>query len=158
MPDMLVPLLKLPPCAPLIDKLRTKGVIIRCANAHEIRIITSFIEKHFSPRWADEVTVAFSRQPISLFIAIRDGVVIGFAAYECTRRSFFGPTGVAENERKKGIGKALLLACLWGLREMGYAYAIIGGAGPTEFYAKECGAVEIPESVPGVYADPLKKG
>jgi predicted N-acetyltransferase YhbS len=62
-----------------------------------------------------------------------------------------------ESERGKGIGKALLLVCLAGLREMGYAYGIIGGAGPTDFYAKECGAVVIEGSVPGVYADPLKK-
>ena len=40
---------------------------------------------------------------------------------------------------------------------MGYAYAIIGGAGPVEFYQRECGAKLIPDSVPGVYADPLKK-
>ena len=63
----------------------------------------------------------------------------------------------APSERKKGIGAALLVASLWGLREMGYAYGIIGGAGPTEFYAKECGAIVIPDSVPGVYADPLGK-
>ena len=68
-----------------------------------------------------------------------------------------GPTGVLEKERGKGIGRALLLACLWGLREMGYAYAIIGGAGPVEFYQRECVAVVIPDSVPGVYHDPLKK-
>ena len=46
----------------------------------------------------------------------------------------FGPTGVAENARGGGIGKSLLLACLCGLREMGYVYGIIGGAGPVEFY------------------------
>jgi hypothetical protein len=40
---------------------------------------------------------------------------------------------------------------------MGYAYAIIGGAGPTEFYAKECGATIIPNSVPGIYTDRLRK-
>ena len=93
----------------------------------------------------------------SVFIAIRDGGIVGFGAYECTRRSFFGPTGVLEKERGQGIGRALLLACLCGLRDMGYAYAIIGGAGPVEFYTRECGATIIPDSVPGVYHDPLKK-
>ena len=51
--------------------------------------------------------------------------MIGFAAYETTRRGFFGPTGVAPSERGKHIGKALLLASLWGLREMGYAQAVV---------------------------------
>src|SRR5438105_6129882 len=157
MPDMLVQLLKIAPLEPIISKLRTEKLIIRRANAHEISRVRQFVAKNFAQAWADEILVAFSRQPISVFIAIRDGEIIGFGAYECTRRGFFGPTGVLEKERGKGIGRALLLACLWGLREMGYAYAIIGGAGPTEFYARECGATVIPDSVPGVYADPLNR-
>ena len=39
---------------------------------------------------------------------------------------------------------------------MGYAYGIIGGAGPTEFYERAVSATLIPESVPGIYADPIK--
>ena len=159
MPDMLVPLLKLPPHEPLLAALREKHeVIIRRANAHEITPVRQFVQKNFSIRWADEILVGFSRQPISVYIAIERGKVIGFGAYECTRRGFFGPTGVAEKSRGKGIGTALLIACLAGLREMGYAYGIIGGAGPVEFYRKTVHATEIPGSVPGVYADPLARG
>ena len=157
MPDMLVQLLKLAPADPIISKLQRAGVIARRANAHEISRVQEFVAKNFAQAWADEILVGFARQPISVFIAIRDGEIIGFGAYECTRRSFFGPTGVLEEERGQGIGRALLLACLWGLREMGYAYAIIGGAGPVEFYKRECGATVIPDSVPGVYHDPLNK-
>jgi GNAT superfamily N-acetyltransferase len=157
MPDMLVQLLKIPPVDPTISKLRAQGIVIRRANAHEISRVREFVLRNFAQAWADEILVGFSRQPISVFIAIREGELIGFGAYECTRRSFFGPTGVIESERGKGIGRALLLACLRGLREMGYAYAVIGGAGPVEFYERECGATIIPDSVPGVYADPLKK-
>ena len=54
--------------------------------------------------------------------------------------------------RGRGIGKALLLTALEGLREIGYAYGIIGGVGPAEFYAKACGAVMIEGSTPGIYA------
>ena len=56
----------------------------------------------------------------------------------------------------KGIGKALLLASLWALREMGYVYAIIGAAGPVRFYQKTVGAIIIPDSEPGIYTDSLK--
>src|SRR6185436_6729639 len=56
----------------------------------------------------------------------------------------------------KGIGKALLLASLWSLREMGYDYAIIGAAGPVRFYQKSVGAIIIPDSEPGIYTDLLK--
>jgi GNAT superfamily N-acetyltransferase len=158
MPDMLVPLLKLPAHEPLIQALRDKhDVIIRRANAHEITPVRDFVHKTFSIPWADEILVGFSRQPISVYIAIERGKVIGFGAYECTRRAFFGPTGVRERSRGKGIGTALLIACLAGLREVGYAYGIIGGAGPVEFYAKTVNATVIPDSTPGVYADPLAR-
>jgi hypothetical protein len=156
MPDMLVPLLQLPPVAPLISTLRAQGVVIRRANPFELTAIRTFILDHFGAGWADEIMPCYSRQPTSLYIAIREGKVIGFGAYEATRRAFFGPTGVAEAERGKGIGTALLLACLWGLYEMGYAYGIIGGAGPVAFYEKACNATVIPNSVPGIYTDMLK--
>jgi GNAT superfamily N-acetyltransferase len=156
MPDMLVQLLKLPPVDPLLAELRAQGVVIRRAHPFEITPIRTFIETHFSTGWADEVLPCYSRQPISLYIAIRDGKVIGFGAYESIRRCFFGPTGVAEAERGKSIGRALLLACLWGLREMGYVYGIIGGAGPVGFYEKACDATVIPGTKPGIYTDMLK--
>ncbi len=155
MPDMLVHLLKLPPLDPVLTEMRESGVIIRRAHPFEITPVRAFVEEHFGPGWADEISVGYANKPSSVFIAIRDGNVVGFGAYECTRRGFFGPTGVSKSERGKGVGKALLLACLWGLREMGYAYGIIGGAGPTEFYTRVAGATEIPDSVPGIYADPL---
>ena len=155
MPDMLVQLLKLPSQEPQLSDLRGNGVVVRRAHPFEMTKIREFIETNFSVGWADEVMPCYARQPISLFIAIRNGKVIGFAAFEATMRGFFGPTGVCESERGKNIGKAHLLACLHGMRETGYAYGVIGGVGPAEFYAKACGAILIPESVPGIYADML---
>ncbi|HKC62113.1 MAG TPA: GNAT family N-acetyltransferase [Pyrinomonadaceae bacterium] len=157
MPDMLVNLLKLAPLEPTLSELRQAGVIIRRAQAYEITSVRAFILKNFEAGWADEISVGYANKPVSIFIAIRDHEVVGFAAYECTRRNFFGPTGVLESERGRGVGRALLLACLWGLREMGYAYAIIGGVGPAEFYERVVGATLIPDSTPGIYADPIKR-
>lgn len=71
-------------------------------------------------------------------------------------QAFFGPTGVSSELRGHGIGKALLLASLWGLRELGYVYGVIGGAGPIEFYENSVGAIVIPNSEPGIYTDLLK--
>ena len=150
MPDLLVNLLKLPPLE------TTDGFIIRRAQPFEISHVRRFVSENFSPKWADEISVGFARQPISIFIATMNHELAGFAAYECTRRSFFGPTGVLESARGRGIGKALLLASLWALREMGYVYAIIGAAGPVRFYQKTVGAIIIPDSEPGIYTDLLK--
>jgi predicted N-acetyltransferase YhbS len=156
MPDMLVNLLKLAPLEPILLELRQAGVITRRAQPHEMTLVRDFVLANFEAGWADEISVGYANKPVSVFIAIRDGSVVGFAAYECTRRCFFGPMGIAEHERGRGIGYALLVACLWGLREMGYVYGIIGGAGPTEFYERAVGANLIPNSVPGIYADPIK--
>lgn len=157
MADMLVKLYELPSVEAEIESFRRRGIVIRRARPFEITPVRAFVEKHFATTWADEITVGFANKPTSVFIAHRKDVILGFGAYECTRRAFFGPTGVLESERGRGIGKVLLLACLHGLAEMGYAYGIIGGAGPTEFYTRAAGATPIPDSSPGVYADLLKK-
>lgn len=154
---MLVNLLRLPPLDSALDELRRGGVVVRRAQPWELRAVREFVGRHFDERWADEISVGFARQPVGVYVALSEGRLVGFAAYECTRRAFFGPTGVAEAERGRGVGRALLVACLWGLREMGYAYGIIGGVGPAEFYARAVGATLIPDSTPGVYADPLRR-
>src|SRR5437879_8174336 len=141
MPEVLVNLLKLPS----LGRLNDEGVNIRRAQPFEITPVRPFIEKNFSVAWADEISVGFANKPVTVFIATRDGRVIGFAGYECTRKAFFGPTGVDESERGRGIGKALLMASLWGLRELGYVYGIIGAAGPVEFYQQTVGAIVIPD-------------
>jgi predicted N-acetyltransferase YhbS len=151
MADLLVNLLKLPNPEPPADQ----AITIRRAQPFELTQVTNFITTNFSGAWADETSVGFANKPVSVFIATIERRIVGFAAYECTRRSFFGPTGVAESARGRGIGKALLLASLHGLREMGYAYAIIGGVGPIEFYQKTVGAIVIPDSSPGIYDDLL---
>src|SRR5687768_245412 len=153
---MLVKLYALPPVEPLVDLLRGRGIVVRRARPFEITPVRQFVEKHFAVAWADEITVGFANKPTTVYIAHREDQILGFGAYECTCRAFFGPTGVLESERGHGIGKVLLLACLHGLAEMGYAYGIIGGAGPTEFYTRAVGATPIPGSSPGVYADLLK--
>jgi len=152
MPDLLVNLLTLPPREAESDP----SFVVRRAQPFELTPVRQFIATQFSLAWADETSVGFANKPVSVYIATSRGEIVGFAAYECTRRAFFGPTGVVEEMRGRGVGRALLLAALWGLRELGYVYAIIGGAGPVRFYQKEVGAIVIPDSEPGIYLDPLK--
>ena len=151
MPDLLVNLLK------LAEREETQEFIVRRAQPFESSAVRDFVATNFSTSWADEISVGFARQPVSVYIATVARELVGFSAYECTRRGFFGPTGVVEAAQHKGIGKALLLASLRGLREMGYVYGIIGAAGPVEFYQKTVGAIVIPDSEPGIYVDLLKK-
>lgn len=157
MADMLVSLLNLPDDREEVERLKEQGILIRKVQPYEISILRRFVLKTFGEGWADEVMNAFTHQPPTCYIATHEKRIIGFAAYECTRRDFFGPTGVDPTYRGKGIGKVLLLACLRSLLELGYAYAIIGGVGPADFYANCAGAIPIPNSTPGVYVDMLSR-
>ena len=148
MADLLVNLLKLPTVE--------QDSRVRRAQPFELTPVRRFVETNFSRSWADEISVGFARQPISVFVATIDRELVGFAAYECTRRGFFGPTGVIPAAQGKGIGKSLLFASLSALREMGYVHAIIGAAGPVDFYQTTVGAIVIPDSAPGIYTDLLK--
>ena len=156
MPDLLVNLLQLPSLEPQLEQLSRAEIIVRRAQPFEISKVRSFITENFSTAWADEISFGFAAKPVTVYIATMNRTVVGFAAYECTRRAFFGPTGVVDSMRGRGLGKVLLMASLHGLRELGYAYGIIGGAGPVEFYQKTVGAVVIADSDPGIYTDLLE--
>lgn len=155
MADMLVNLVNLPDEPELFESLKEQGINIRRIMPYEISFLREFVST-FSKYWADEVMNAFAHQPATCFIATHNRKIIGFGAYECTNRNYFGPTGVHPDFRGKGIGKALLLACMKAMREYGYAYAIIGSVGPADFYAKCIGATAIPDSTPGIYQDILR--
>jgi GNAT superfamily N-acetyltransferase len=152
MPDMLVRLYALPDQNTILKE----GYVVRRAAAYEKAVILQWISQHFSTQWASEADVAFCRQPISCFLALYEERLVGFACYEATCRGYFGPGGVLEAYRGQGLGTRLLLECLRSMKEMGYAYAIIGGVGPKEFYAKSVSAIEIPDSSPGIYTPPLE--
>lgn len=151
MPDMLVKLYELPPLEPCLETMRERGIAIRHAMSYERAIVMEWVRQQFGDGWAAECEAAFSHQPVTCFVAVADGVMCGFACYEATARNFFGPTGVDEACRGQGIGRALLLASLHAQKAMGYGYAIIGGAGPVDYYAKACGANTIEGSSPGIY-------
>lgn len=160
MPDLLVKLYELPALFPLTEKLAEKNIVVRPPIGPENYAVIDWIRTHFGAGWAGEAENAFFRSPKSIFVAVREkidengtvrGEMLGFACYDATVKGFFGPTGVEKAERGQGIGQVLLLRCLHAMRDEGYGYAIIGDAGPVDFYRRCCGAVVIENSNPGVY-------
>jgi GNAT superfamily N-acetyltransferase len=106
--------------------------------AERLRVAT-FAREHGSEGWAAECEAAFARMPLACFVATeRNDTLAGFACYEATCRNFFGPELVHPDARRRGVGKALVLAALHAMRAEGYAYAIIAG------------------STPGIYRPPLR--
>jgi GNAT superfamily N-acetyltransferase len=152
MPDMLARLYDLPDPAPFGARVEGSGMSVRRAEPWDRIALRDFAKQHFNDLWALEADRAFNQTPITAYVATDGRQIVGFAVYECTRRGYFGPTGVREDLRGGGLGALLLLRCLESMLEMGYAYAIIGGVGPAAFYEKLVGAIVIPGSDPGIYA------
>jgi GNAT superfamily N-acetyltransferase len=156
MADLLVKLYNLPPSRPAVERLLAAGIEIKRAIGPEKYAVTGWVEKEFSRGWASECDVAFSARPACCFLAVKDKEIVGFACYDATCKGFFGPIGVDEGVRAGGVGKALLLRALEAMREAGYGYAVIGWAGPVDFFKKQAGAVAIEDSEPGVYRNMVK--
>ena len=146
MTDLLVSLYKLD-----LAPREIEGIAVRRPLPHEKGPLKRWVAAAFGEGWSEEFDCSFRASPVTSFIALRGNKVVGFACYDVASRGFFGPTGVLESERGRGVGTQLLLRALAGLRDLGYAYAIIGGAGPVEFYVKTLGALPIPGSAPGIY-------
>jgi predicted N-acetyltransferase YhbS len=152
MPDMLARLYDLPDPSRYFRAAAERGINVRRAEPWDRERLRAFAKENFGELWAVEADRCFNHTPITGFVATLDAAIAGFAVFECTRRGYFGPTGVREDLRGGGLGAALLFRCLEAMREMGYAYAIIGGVGPAAFYEKTCGAFVIPGSETGIYA------
>ncbi len=142
--------------AELARRVEAVEATIRVALPPELHIVQNWVRQNFSAYWVSEVTVAMSHQPPGCLVAIVDGEIVGFACYDATARGFFGPTGVAESQRGNGIGAALLYHTLAAMKAQGYAYAVIGGAGPAEFYTKAVGAVPIEADKEDIYQGLLR--
>jgi GNAT superfamily N-acetyltransferase len=157
MSDLIVKLYDLPDDRPWVAQLQEDGIIIRGAMACEKHQVMNWVQEIFGKLWASECDIAFARQPVSCYLATKERYLVGFACYDSSMRNFFGPVGVSKDARGKGIGTALLLKCLHAMAAGGYAYAIVGDADSSEFYAKTVNAHVIPDSSPGIYYDRLRK-
>jgi len=171
MADMLVKLYALPDLAPVLAEQKMKGVEIRQAHPDEKYKISEWVRDSINPNWAKGCATALEQRPPSCYIAFEKDsshvptdnpynlpfeILLGFAVYDVVAKGMFGPIGVREDRQDCGIGTALLLTCFHRMAAEGYAYAVIGWAGPVEWYARTVGATVIEGSEPGVFRGSLK--
>jgi GNAT superfamily N-acetyltransferase len=138
--DMLVRLHRVPPADVAMRRVRAAGVTLRRAQADDVARYASLVEREFATSWHGALDISLTRPGPTAFVANADGDLIGFALWDIGYRGYFGPTGVVEAWRGRGVGAALLLSALDAMRVAGYAYAVIGKVGPAEFYTHVCGA------------------
>ncbi|WP_175354224.1 MULTISPECIES: GNAT family N-acetyltransferase [Bacillaceae] len=126
----------------------TSNINYRKAEPNDAASLKVFVESEFGARWLDSIENGFLKDNIPIFIALDDNQIIGFACFDVVRKrkGLFGPMGTTLSNRVQGIGFILLHHCLREMQEIGYEYAIIGQAGPLEFYEKACNAVVIPRN------------
>lgn len=124
-----------------MKRLSERGVEIRRAGAEDKNKLTYWLNVTF-PEWKGEVAEAFKNDPVSLYIALKEGRVIGFSGYEANNRGigWFGPMGTDITFRGLSIGRVLLRLCLNNLQKDGFARAIIPWVGPVTFYKEHAGA------------------
>ncbi|PFL55138.1 GNAT family N-acetyltransferase [Bacillus anthracis] len=121
---------------------------VRQANSSDFEKLTSFVNEEFGERWLHSVEYGFRtyKENLPIYIVEQEEVIVGFACYDVVRgkKGLFGPMGTAKQNRLKGVGNQLLHCCLHSMKQDGYAYAIVGQAGPIEFYERNCDASLIP--------------
>ncbi|RDY61096.1 GNAT family N-acetyltransferase [Flagellimonas nanhaiensis] len=156
MQDMIVRLMELPDISEAETyHLEMEKIIFRRPIQPEKSLVVNWVRENFSQNWADETEMAFASLPANCFIAQRGQSILGFACFEVSAKNFFGPTGVLPSERGKDLGKVLLVKSLQAMKEMGYAYAIIGGVGPASYYKKVVNAEIIVDSEKSIYQNLL---
>ncbi|MGV3467439.1 MAG: GNAT family N-acetyltransferase [Heyndrickxia sp.] len=122
-------------------------LMIRKATLKDANALKLFVEEEFGRGWLESVNNGLEAENIPIYIAVQKGEILGFACFDVVRgkKGLFGPMGTALSKRIHGIGYMLLHSCLNEMKEIGYEYAVIGEAGPLEFYEKACKAVIIPK-------------
>lgn len=131
------------------DLIKTKVFIKRAMYIDKMKIL-KFVVANF-PNWISECELALINN--CCFIAAKNSEILGFACFNTTANGYFGPIGVAQEDRHLGIGKSLAGCCLLSMKEMNFGYAIIGWVeDAVDFYERSFNAITIPDSHPGIYS------
>jgi hypothetical protein len=90
------------------------GIEIRRPMPHENGTVKRWIAATFSEVWGEEFECNLKSFPVTSFIALRNGKIVGFACYDVTCRGYFGPTGV--HAGSLGVTRKVDAASCWRAR------------------------------------------
>lgn len=115
--------------------LRKFGTEVRRAESGDVDSLMQLLDQHWPP-WKSEISQSLLNSPPSLHLALREGEVIAFSAWDANNRGtgWFGPMGTAPQARRQGIGHVLLFRCLSDIAAAGHQTATIPWVDPVGFY------------------------
>lgn len=124
-----------------IDTASAAGYELRRAGPADAASLADVIGRAFSLPWAFEVERALGAEPAGVHVALRGGELAAFAAHDGNNRGlgWFGPAGTLPEHRGKGLGEALLLACLLDVAAAGHPRCEVAWIGPRRFYERVAG-------------------
>ncbi|HWU87571.1 MAG TPA: GNAT family N-acetyltransferase, partial [Kofleriaceae bacterium] len=128
--------------AELAARAAARGYEVRRAHPGERELLDA-IAAEFGGAWPFEVLRALDHEPAGVHVACRDGAYCAFAAHDGNNRGlgWFGPTGTWPAHRGRGLGEALLLACLVDVAAS-HARCEVAWIGPRPFYERVAGIAE----------------
>jgi mycothiol synthase len=117
---------------------RISGYHIRRARSCDAALLERMLQAEFSAGWAFEVARAMACAPAAVHIAVERDSIVAFAAHDGNNRGlgWFGPAGTLPAHRGRGLGQALLCACLLDVAGVGLTTCEIAWIGPREFYQR----------------------
>jgi mycothiol synthase len=126
--------------AALADNSRAAGYQLRRAEHDDREPLAAAITEEFGGAWPFEVSRALRQPEPAVHVALKEGRFAAFAAHDGNNAGlgWFGPAGTWPAHRGKGLGEALLLACLIDVAAA-HAQCEVAWIGPEAFYEKSCG-------------------
>jgi len=122
--------------AELAEAAARRGYEVRRARPDE-RALIDAVAAEFGGAWPFEVERALGGDLPGVHVAMQDGAYCAFAAHDGNNRGlgWFGPTGTWPAHRGRGLGEALLMACLVDVGAR-HAQCEVAWIGPRPFYDK----------------------
>jgi GNAT superfamily N-acetyltransferase len=126
----------------LAANVRAKGYEIRRARPDETALLAA-VAAGFGGAWPFELAAALAYTPAGVHVVLKDGAYCAFAAHDGNNRGlgWFGPTGTWPEHRGKGLGEAVLMACLVDVASE-HSRCEVAWIGPRPFYDKVAGIVD----------------
>ena len=117
------------------------GTTIRLAEPGEKDRIRDFVREKSGFSWSFEAARAIGPKGSGVWIAEDGGDITAFSVFGALEHHWFGPIGVSEDRRKKGLGSVLLFKTLQSMKDLGIPRAIIPWTGHLYFYSQVPGVV-----------------